>query len=233
MLGKPLGKNSKGQFTTEYMIVIAIALATIAFFLIYVFIYYSNYYGSSTSSKVSSVATTLTNEANYVTNEGIGSKTSFSLSVPDLTLLGSFFCGNYIKASYGAYSSIQYSKSKLEGVLPTTGGTYIVYAKYSGNDIVQIGLQADISYINYSYSINGNLLNYYLEFYGKNGLPTGSTAYNISVFSYTGQYINSTVSSSTNGEAASSIYLGQVPSTLLIYIFALGTNVVAPSCFQT
>jgi hypothetical protein len=224
----------KGQFTTEYLIIVSIALLIIGFFLIYVFVYYSSYYNASVASKVSTTATSLVKEANYVTNEGLGSKISFSLTVPQLTLLGSFFCGNFVKVSSGTYSYIQNAKLNIVGILPMTPGNYIMYAMYNNSDRVQIGFEADITYINYSYSISGNTLNYNIEFFGSKHTPTALTAYNISVFTYGGQYINSTRSvTNADGVASSSIHLNQVPATLLVYIFALGTNVVAPSCLQT
>ncbi len=225
--------EKRGQFMLEYIIIISIALSIIAFFLVYIFVYYSSYYNTSVSSKASIMATTLTSEANYVVDEGLGSKVSFLLNVPQLTVLGSFFCGNYVKISSGMSSYVQSAKSNLVGVLPTTPGNYVMYTTYNNTGRVQIGFQANITYINYSYLLNGNTLNYNLEFFGEDYTPTASTSYNVSVFTYGGQYINSTVGSATNGKAASSLYLSQVPSVLLIDVFVLGTNIVAPSCFQT
>ncbi len=227
--------NKKAQFITEYIIVIGIALSIIAVFLVYVLVYYSGYSNSSNSNQISTITNSIVQEANYVFSEGVGSKTSFTLGFPDLQVINSFFCGDYIKVTSSQYSSVSRADEELEGLLPLKQGTYVMYARYNQTGIVQIGLDSGVSYINYTYSYDSSkdLLFYNLTFFDSQYLISSGVAgivpYNITVFSVNGVYLNSSTSLSVDDFAYGELTLKPTPSEAIIDIFVNGA--VAPSCF--
>lgn len=224
--------NRKAQFATEYLVVVAIALSVITGFLVYIFLYYSGYLASSSSNQVALVTTTITQQANYVSSQGPGAKMSFPINFPALLGSSSYFCGKYVKATAGTYSSISEANEGLSGVFPTTAGNYVVYALHEGSN-VQIGLKAGIAYINSTYAMNGDFLNYSLEFLNTNYAPVPRTAFNVSVFSTSGSLIASVGGqSNNNGRAGGLIALSNVPVEFVIDVFATSANVFAPSCFS-
>ncbi len=235
--------DRRGQFTTEYLVVIAIALSVIVAFLVYVFIFYSGYASSSNSDQVATAVNSVVQEANYVSSEGLGSKTSFPLTFPSIQALNSYFCGTYIKISSSSYSSIERANTRISGVLPLTPGTYVMYAKYAGAGTVQIGVRGSISYINATYAVNFSSvesgenyahISYNLSFFDSNYLAAGATAFNVSVYTPSGTILKSvTGTSNSNGIAAGSLNVGTVLAEYIIDVFALQANVFAPSCLSS
>ncbi|MCL4401013.1 MAG: hypothetical protein M1348_00735 [Candidatus Parvarchaeota archaeon] len=220
----------KGQFTTEYLIVIGIALSVISIFMIYVFFYYAGYSSTVNSNLAASAAASLVENANYVASIGLGSKITFPVNFPSVSFPESYFCGNYIKLVSGQYSSIQKSRLNLQGVLPITPGVYMVYVRYNSSGTVQMGLEGVVSYINASYSLNVNTLSYSLRFYNSSYKLDGATPFNISVFSSSGNIINSTSGTTSAGSVSGSLLLNGIYSSLIIDVLAKTGNVIAASC---
>ncbi len=233
--------NKKAQFATEYLVITGIALSIIAVFIAYVLVYYSSYTTESNNDQLSTITSSIVQQANYVFSEGIGSKTSFTIDFPTIQTLNSFFCGDYIKITSPQYSSIGRAEVKLEGVLPATSGNYVMYARYNQTGIVEIGFDSPVTYINYSYSYSGSYLCYNLTIFN-NKYIAFPAAYNITMFTSAGAYINSTIGASgvyptsNCGAATGELYLhNTIPPEAIIDVFSTqtGGNVVAPSCFYT
>ena len=224
--------SKRAQFTTEYMIVVAIALAIVISFLIYAVVFYSSYFNNSAANEVKTAASSLTTEANYVLAEGIGSKISFPVYMPQLLNRSSFFCSNYVKIDSGQYSSISSAKTGMSGLLPLKAGNYIYYAWYNETGNVYLGLDFKISLITYNYSVSGSSLIYSLGFYGQNGLPLPKTNFNITVFNSNGNYVASSVQTAINGQYDGSLNIGSANSAYIIDVYPLGYDVFAPSCFS-
>ncbi len=222
----------RAQFTTEYMIVVAIALAIVISFLIYAVIFYSSYFNNSAANEVKTATSSLTTEANYVLAEGIGSKTSFPVYMPQLLNRSSFFCSNYVKIDSRDYSSISSAKTGMSGLLPLKAGNYIYYAWYNETGNVYLGLDFKMSLITYNYSISGSSLVYSLGFYGQNGVLLPKTNFNITVFNSNGNYVASSVQTAINGQYDGSLSIGSANSAYIIDVYPLGYDVFAPSCFS-
>jgi hypothetical protein len=234
--------NAAGQFTTEYLVIIGIALTIIVAFLVYVFIFYGSYYSSSVSNQVTTVANAIVQGANYVSSEGVGSKTSLTIDFPlleNISGISSYFCGSYVKISSSTYSSIAQANVDLEGLLPSSAGNYVVYATYASPNLVQIGLNAPITYINSTYTINVNSLTYNLSFFNASYLPAASTKFNLSIFSPSGSLIKSvTGTANAKGFFYNSVTLTTVLPEFIMAVFPSTSSgksiaVVAPSCFAT
>ena len=224
--------SKRSQFTTEYMIVVAVALAIVISFLIYAIIFYSSYFNNSAANEVKTAANSLTAEANYVLAEGIGSKVSFPVYIPQLAKTSSFFCSNYVKIKSGGYSSISSAKTDISGLLPLKAGNYIYYAWYNETGNVYLGLDFKISLVTYNYSISGTSLFYSLGFYGQDGVLLPKTNFNISVFNGDGTYIASAVQAAVNGLDNGSLNIGSIGSAYIINVYPLGYDVFAPTCFS-
>ncbi|MCL4398971.1 hypothetical protein M1293_00450 [Candidatus Parvarchaeota archaeon] len=222
----------KAQFTTEYLIIIGIAFGLIAIFLVYAFVYYSSYNNGAGYQQVQNAAVSITQQAQYVGSAGIGSKSIFTQYFPALDKADSFFCGDYVKVSSAGYSYLSKSDFNMQGILPTTAGSYSAYAYYTSNGSIYVGLQAGLSYVNTTYNISGSYLGYGIDFYNQIGLLAKSTSFNISVFSVGGSYLNSTIGTTPSGYASGEIYLPQNLPEYLIKIYPLGYNMFESSCFS-
>lgn len=222
-----------GQFTTEYMIILGIALSTISVFLIYVFFYYTSYSNTISSNQALTATQLLAQNANYVASLGLGSKITFPVNFPEITIPNSYFCGSYVEIVAGQYSSIQKSNLNLLGVMPMTMGNYITYERYNNSGAVQVGVQGPISYINTSYSFNVNSLTYSLVFYNSSYKVAVNTAFNISVFSSGGAILNTTSTTAISGAYSGSLFIENPSPTMVIDVFAPTGDVVAASCFAS
>ena len=221
----------RAQFTTEYLIIIGIAFGLIAVFLVYAFVYYSSYNTGSLYQRVQSAAEGLAQQAQYAGSAGIGSRSVFTLYFPSVDENTSFFCGEYAKVSSAGFSYISKSDFQMEGLMPTTAGSYSAYAYYTRGGDVYLGIQAPLSYINTSYTPDGSYLNYSIWFYNQIGLLAKSTSFNLTVFSINGAYVNSTLETTASGYIQGQIYLPQSLPQYLINIYPLGYNLFESSCF--
>ena len=220
----------RGQYTTEYLIIIGLGIAIIGIFLAYVSLYYMSFSSTAGSKTLDSAASSLISQASYVSSEGSGSETTFSVAFPSINPAQSYFCGSFLKLTSGSLTSIQKSSIALTGLLPTTAGTYDVH-ETNTNGLAEVALSQTVSYINSSYKLSGSDLFYVLYFYNDTGGIGGDINFNITVLSLSGKYITSQVETSSNGYYSGEIALTSTQPEYLIEIFPIGYNVFSSSCF--
>ena len=220
----------RGQYTTEYLIIIGLGIAIIGIFLAYVSLYYMSFSSTAGSKTLDSAASSLISQASYVSSEGSGSETTFSVAFPSINPAQSYFCGSFLKLTSGSLTSIQKSSIALTGLLPTTAGTYDVH-ETNTNGLAEVALSQTVSYINSSYKLSGSNLFYVLYFYNDTGGISGDINFNITVLSLSGKYITSQVETSSNGYYSGEIPLTSTQPEYLIEIFPIGYNVFSSSCF--
>ncbi len=228
-------KSRKSQTYTEYMIVIGIGLAVIAAFMYYLFAYSSAINNNTASNLANNIVNTIVSEANYVSSQGVGSISTFPLQFGSLDLSGSLFCQNSITISESSHSAVGYANVYLEGLLPTTTGVYTAYAKtvvFNGSSAVQIGVNAPISFINYSYkTYNNSKMQYIVSFYNYSGSVLTNVQFNLTVLSTSGQQMQSYLfSTGATGTVNGNITLNSFSNAYLIDIVPSGYNIVSPSC---
>ena len=220
----------KSQFTTEYLIIVGIGIAIITIFLAYVSLYYISFSSSSSTKTLNSAATSLIKQSSYLSSEGSGSETTFSVAFPAINPSQSYFCGNFLKLTSNSITSIQKSSIELNGLLPTTAGTYN-FRETNVNGLAKIGLNQPVSYINSSYALSGKTLSYSLYFYNSTGGIGGDITFNITVLSLSGKQISSQTETASNGVYSGSLSLSTTLPEYLVEIFPIGYNVFASSCF--
>lgn len=223
-------RTKRSQFTTEYLIIIAIAIAIIALFLVYVFIYYTNYTNNANAQAVTTIVDAITSHANYVLATGGGSESAFPLVFPALNITGSYFCGSYIRAATGSTSAVAAATANIVGLLPTKPGNYLVYAKYQNGSFVEIGIESALAYINYSYSVSGSKLYYNLSFQNQSGSLVPGVPFNISIYSASYKYINSTIGGGGAGTVSGSLHLPATYPSYLVYVLSSRYSEIAASC---
>ncbi len=223
--------SKRAQFITEYLLVIGIALVIIVAFTLYITLYYISYSNASNSNQIYTAADSIIQEANYISSEGVGSKISFPVNFPVLSASSSLFCGSSFKITSDGYSSITEANAEIEGVLPLNAGNSVLYARYNGSNLVQIGVDRPVAFITYNYAISGKYLIYNISFYNLSYYPAKNTGFNISVLYQNGTSINSTVGSAVSGKVNGEIYVKALPIPVIIDIFVPQYSLVSPSCF--
>ncbi len=189
--------DKKAQYSTEYVIIIGIAVGIIASFLVYVALFYGSFSTVSAASDITNIASSLAKEANYVTSQGVGSLQAFPITIPLLQPQYSFFCGNTIKLQTTTELGVAQPAENISGMLPLSGGTYDAFVA-STNTQVLVGLKFAVSLIIQSYSISDSVLSYSLYFYNVSDLPMAKpVSFNISIFTTGGVYKTSTTGSTS------------------------------------
>jgi hypothetical protein len=175
----------KAQYSTEYVIIIAIGIGLIASFLFYAVFFYGSFASTSSANDITNVASSIAKQANYVSAQGVGSIQTFPITIPLLEPQYSFFCGDIIKLQ-----------------TTTELGTYVAFVKEDYNQTF-IGLKFAVSLIIQSDTISASssseTLNYNLKFYNYSldPIPTPVT-FNLSVFTTDGVYVASLLGSTSS-----------------------------------
>lgn len=216
-------KTSRAQYTTEYVIVLGIAMTIIASALFYSLYFYTSYFSSSTSNQLSTAATQLVKAADYVSAQGINSKTLIAVTFPTLTVTSSFFCGQLVQIDSGHSSYIDRANVNISGLMPFNSGLYHAYVVYNGS-MADVGINLPLSLVTGTFSYSSGSILYGINFLDRNGNSLPSVNFNISVYSGSGVYL-----ASGTGTTSSSTYTGliSVPSGQSVYVIR-----IFPSTYQ-
>jgi hypothetical protein len=192
----------KAQYSTEYVIIIAIGIGLIASFLFYAVFFYGSFASTSSANDITNVASSIAKQANYVSAQGVGSIQTFPITIPLLEPQYSFFCGDIIKLQTTTELGVASPAGNVSGMLPLTGGTYVAFVKEDYNQTF-VGLKFAVSLIIQSDTISASssseTLNYNLKFYNYSldPIPTPVT-FNLSVFTTDGVYVASLLGSTSS-----------------------------------
>ncbi len=219
----------KGQYSTEYVIIIGIGVGIIASFLVYVTFFYGSFASSSSASQITTAANNLAKEVNYVASQGPGSMQTFPITIPLLQSQYSFFCGNLIKLQTTTELGVSKPAQNVSGMLPLSGGTFDAFAR-NENGSVLIGLDFSVALIKQSYSISSSTLFYILSFYNSSNYLTG-TAFNISIFSTEGVYLTSVTGSTGSGQVSGSLPFSFNPAKeYVVEVYPSGAGDYSSTC---
>ena len=223
--------NQKGQYSTEYVIIIGIGISIIAAFLIYVALFYDSFALSSSGSQITTVSNSIANEVSYVASQGPGSVQAFPITIPLIKPHNSFFCGNIIKLQTTTELGVSKPIENVSGMLPLSGGTFNAFAR-DENGSVLLGLDFSIALIQFTYSISSDTLSYSMSFYNSSDDLKG-TSFNVSLFSTSGLYLTSVTGSTSSGQATGTLTLpSTVPSQYVIEVYPSGSGDYYSTCIS-
>ncbi len=224
----------KGQYSTEYVIVIGIGISIIAAFVVYVMLFYGSFALSSSASQITTTANNLANEVNYVASQGPGSMQTFPVTVSLLQPQYSFFCGDIIKLQTTTELGVSKPAENVSGMLPLSGGTFDAFVKGENGSAI-IGLDFSVAYIQQSYAMSSNTLFYKLRFYNYSG-GLKSSSFNLTVFSAGEQYISSVTGSTSTtdiGYASGTVTLpSSAPNRYIVEIYPNNSGDYSSTCIN-
>ena len=228
--------NGRAQSSLEYMIIIGAGLAILAVFIAYSFIYSSSYTNYQTSQSTSLSVQTISQEANYILTQSLGSSITFSLPLQSLGVPASFFCGKYFVFSTNTTESLGYANSNIISTIPLSSGTYQATAKVyeiDGLTTAYIKFNLPVSYINYSYFLNSTQLTYNFSLYTLSGKKsTVNTPYTVAVYTMNKSLLGKTTTLIViNGSARGNVSVSSAHQQVLVVIYLPDYKVASSTCF--
>ncbi len=220
----------RAQYTTEYVIILGIAMAVIAAALVYALFFYTSYSSSSSSNQISTAAAQIVQAANYVSAQGADSKTVIAVTFPLLSVQSSFFCGDIVELGSRASSYIDQANVNMSGLMPFIPGLYHAYLTFNGT-ITEMGLNFPLSSMDSSFSYSSGSIDYSLEFFDENGDLLPDVTFNITVYSESGAYIASQTETSSNGQYSGSVPVSTDLPLYIIRVFPRTYQVFYSACF--
>ncbi|MBE5729455.1 hypothetical protein IG206_01495 [Candidatus Parvarchaeota archaeon] len=227
-------RQKRAQVALDYLVIVGVALSLIVV-VVGVLVGYSNSlsvaFGQDT---LSTAASTIAGQANYVYSLAPGSMSTAKINFPTMDFPGSHFCGKELILSHGGSFYVAQADTNVSGLLPATPGLNDVLVRsveINGTDNIQVGLDRALAFVGFNYTLSGNTLNYTVNFYNYTGsIIKSQQFFKISIYSSSGVLMNSTVESANSGTYSGSFLLVNPQNASALFVAPTGSGSIFSTC---